>query len=303
MTVLLLQNLLPLYILIGLGYVCGRWLEVNLHSLATVAIYILSPVVVFGAIMKIELNPAYLLLPVIIYCVAATVAIIAYRTARWRLHSNLANLIGMASGTGNTGYYGLPIVLGLLGPQAAGIYILMNLAIIMNELTVCYYIGARGHHTIGDSVRKLIRLPALHAAWLALLCNALHLHMPVIFDTYWNHFMGAWVIIGMMLIGVGLGKLEHLRPNFTLLGWLFGFRFALWPLLMLGVVTADRLWFGLYDANIHTMLVLIGLVPLAANTVAFAGTLKLPASEAAMAVLLSTIFALFYLPLMLGLLT
>ena len=303
MTTLLLENLLPLYILIGLGYIAGRWLDVNLHSLATVAIYILSPVVVFGAILKIDLAPSYLLLPVIIYTIAAGIAFAAYKISHRQLKTNIANLIGMASGTGNTGYYGLPIVLALFGPDAAGVYLLMNLAIILNELTVCYYIGARGHHTMQDSLKKVVRLPALHAAWLALLCNILNVHMPEVFDTYWHHFTGAWVVIGMMLIGVGLAKIDTLRPNKALLGWLFGFRFIAWPLLSAGFVALDRAVFKLYGQDIHTMIILMGLVPLAANTVAFAGTLKLPAGEAAMAVLLSTLFALFYLPLMLTILT
>ncbi len=300
MTALLLENLVPLYILIGLGYVAGRWMEVNLHSLATVAIFILSPVVVFGAILKIELDPVYLLLPVIIFAVSAFIAFTSYKASAAHLKNHLANLIGMTSGTGNTGYFGLPIVIALLGPEAAGIYLLMNLAIVLNEVTVCYYIGARGNHPVHESVKKLIRLPALHAAWVALLFNALNVEMPDVFTTYWNYFTGAWVIIGMMLIGVGLAKVETLRPNFALIGWLFGFRFLVWPALMTGIVAADRLWFHLYDKDVHLMLTLIGIVPLAANTVAFAGHLKLPAGEAAMAVLASTLFALFFIPLMLG---
>lgn len=302
MIMLLLENLIPLYILIGLGYIAGRWLDVNLHSLATVAIFILSPVVVFGAIMKIELDPAYLLLPVIIFAVCAFITVAAWKTSYWHLKSNMANLIGMTSGTGNTGYYGLPIVLALLGPEAAGVYMLMNLAIILSELTTGYYIGARGHHSIQESLKKVVRLPALYAAILALLCNALKLETPDVFDTYWNHFTGAWIIVGMMLIGVGLAKIETLKPNWPMLGWLFGYRFIVWPLLMLGIVLADRHILELYDQDIHTMLILMGLVPLAANTVAFAGYLRLPASEAAMAVLLSTLFALFYIPLMLTIL-
>lgn len=300
MLTLLFANLIPLYILIGLGYVAGRWMEVNLHSLATVAIFILSPVVVFGAVLQIDLDPAYLVLPLIIFGIAALITVLAWRTSAWHLKTNMANLIGMASGTGNTGYFGLPVVLALLGPEAAGIYMLMNLAIVLNEVTVCYYIGARGHHGFQDSLRKVVRLPALHAAWLALLVNYFNIAMPPVFDTYWQYFTGAWVIIGMMLIGVGLAKIETLRPNLAMLGWLFGYRFLVWPLLMTGFVIADRMVFGFYGQDIHTMLLLIGLVPLAANTVAFAGYLRLPASEAAMAVLLSTLFALFYIPFMLS---
>jgi hypothetical protein len=297
---LLIENLIPLYILIGLGYISGRWMDVNLHSLATIAIYILSPVVVFGAVIKIDLDPSFLFLPVLVFTIAAIITLMAHRLSAAYFKSNMANLVGMASGTGNTGYFGLPIILALLGPEAAGIYLLMNIGILMNELTFGYYVGARGHHTPKDSLRKAICLPALHAAWIGLLFNALDVSMPQVFDTYWNYFTGSWVVIGMMLIGIGLGKIEHLRPNLALISWLFGFRFIIWPLAMLSCVYLDRLYLKIYGEDIHQMLMIIGVVPLAANVVAYAGHLKLSASEAAMAVLLSTIFALVYIPFMLS---
>ncbi len=302
MIAILVTSLLPLYILIALGYIAGRYMDVNLHSLATVAIYIISPVVVCGALMKLDLNPAYFLLPVIIYGVCVTITFIAYKSAGAVLKDRRANLIGLTSGVGNTGYFGLPLVLALLGPEAAGIYMLMNLAVLMNELTYGYYVGARGHFTIRDSIKKLSRLPALPAAFLGLALNAGGVTAPDIFDTYWNYFVGAWVIIGMMLIGVALTKMETLRPNPVLLCWLFGFKFVVWPLLAFALIVADRTIFGLYDDSVHMMMMLIGLAPLAANTVAYAGNLKLPAGEAAMAVLLSTFFALLYIPLIMSLL-
>ena len=275
-------------------------MDVNLHSLATVAIYILSPVVVFGAVLKIDLNPSYLLLPVIVYIIAALITYFAYITSKIQLKDSRANLVGMTSGTGNTGYFGLPLILAILGPEAAGIYILMNIGILINELTFGYYIGARGHHTAKESIAKALKLPALHAAWIALIVNYFDTPTPEVFDTYWNYFTGSWVVIGMMLIGIGLGKIEVLKPNLSLLSWLFGYRFIIWPLLMFICVYIDRQYLELYDENVHLMIMLLGLVPLAANTVAYASNLKLSASEAALAVLLSTIFALFYIPFMLS---
>ena len=63
MTVLLLGQLVPLLILIGLGYVAGRWLQVQAHALAMIAIYFLAPVVNFGGVAQLKFQSAYLLLP------------------------------------------------------------------------------------------------------------------------------------------------------------------------------------------------------------------------------------------------
>ena len=63
---LLVINIIPLYILIILGFIAGRYLDVNLHSIAIIAIYILAPVVNFGAMAKMEFTQEYILLPFII---------------------------------------------------------------------------------------------------------------------------------------------------------------------------------------------------------------------------------------------
>ena len=101
----------------------------------------------------------------------------------------------------------------------------------------------------------------------------------------------------MMLIGLGLSKMENLfRPDWSFLRWMFSIRFVVWPLAMAAVVAADVSLFHLYGHDIHFMMLLIGMVPMAANTVAFAETLGLSAENAASAVLLSTLFALFFIP-------
>ena len=53
MAFLLVTQIIPLLILIALWYFAGRKLDVNLHSLAMISIYIIAPFVNFGAMSKI----------------------------------------------------------------------------------------------------------------------------------------------------------------------------------------------------------------------------------------------------------
>ena len=57
----------------------------------------------------------------------------------------------------------------------------------------------------------------------------------------------------------------------------------------------------LYNNDIYGILILASIVPLAANTVTWATELKAHPEKAAIAVVISTIFALFYIPLIVGL--
>ncbi len=299
---LLIPNLIPLYILILFGYIGGKFLDINLPSMATVAIFFISPIVVFGAITKLDLNPANLSLPFVMFLITTIIILASYYLSGFFFKDNLQNLIGLSSGNGNTGYYGLPIVLALFGPEATGIYLLANFGAELCTITTGYYLGARGVSDVKTSLKKVIKLPVVHAVWIALLWNFFNIPLPDLFYTWWDKFTGAWVIIGMMLIGVALSKIEHLRINAKLILWLFSVRFIIWPAAIFILIMADRTILHLFNEEIYTLITIIAIVPLAGNVVAYAAQLNVRPGEAAMTVLLSTLFAMIYIPCVLYLL-
>ncbi len=294
--ILLIANILPLYALIALGFISGRWLDVNLHSMAIVAIYILAPIVNFGALARMEFTPEYMLLPVFAFSASSIIGIVAYNIAKVTWKNNRANLVGMASVVGNTMYFGLPVVLALLGEQWAGVYALLNLGIFLNEVGLGYFFGARGNATMKGALIKVLKLPVIYAIIFGLIYNLSGLELPDAFLRYWNYAIGAWVFIGMMIIGVALGKLEKLEVDWKLLFNLFIPKFVAWPLAGFGLVLADLHYLHWYGNEVHTMLVIITSVPLAGNLVAYSATLKLHPEKAAAAVLISTILGIFTVP-------
>ena len=294
--ILLIANIIPLYALIALGFIAGRWLDVNLHSMAIVAIYILAPIVNFGALAQMEFTPEYILLPVLLFAFSVTIGIVAYISAQKMWKNNRANLVGMSSVVGNTMYFGMPVVLALLGPEWLGVYALMNLGLFLNEVGLGYYFGARGDATVKGAILKVFKLPVIYGIALGLLYNLSGFDLPESFLRYWNYAIGAWVFIGMMIIGVALSKLDRLEIDWKLLLNLFIPKFVAWPLVGFGIVLADLHYMHWFGAEVHTMLVIITAVPLAGNLVAYAATLKLHPEKAAAAVLISTILGIFTVP-------
>jgi predicted permease len=293
---LLVANIIPLYILIALGFIAGKWLDVNLPSMATVAIYILAPIVNFGAMAQMKFTPEYIALPLIIFCGSAFIGTATYQITAILRKNNTANLAGMASVTGNTMYFGLPVVLALLGPEWVGVYALLNLGTFLNEIGLGYFFGARGEATVKGAMMKVLKFPVIHAIWLGLLYNLSGLALPSSFIQYWNYSIGAWVIIGMMIIGVALAKQSRLDIDLKLLVNLFVPKFLIWPLFVFGVILADMHVFKAFGNEIYQMLAIIGAVPLAGNLVAYAANFNLHPERAAAAVLISTILALFTVP-------
>ena len=293
---LLIVNIVPLYILIALGFISGKWLEVNLPSMATIAIYILAPMVNFGALAQMDFTPEYMALPFVIFCISTLVGLISYNLAHKIWKNNMANLIGMGSVTGNTMYFGLPVALALLEPEWIGIYALMNLGLFINEVGLGYFFGARGQATLKGALLKVIKLPVIHAIWIGLLYNFSGLELSDTFLRYWNYAIGAWVLIGMMIIGVALSKQSKLDVDVKLLTSMFIPKFILWPLLGFAVILADITYFQAFSREVYLMLAIMCAVPLAGNLVAYAATLKLHPEKAAAAVLISTILACISVP-------
>jgi predicted permease len=100
-----------------------------------------------------------------------------------------------------------------------------------------------------------------------------------------------------MLIGLGIGVRKKLKFDFKFIGVTFFAKFITWPLLILLIILLDKSFLHLYNPQIYEVMLLISIVPLAANAVAFSTLLQLHPEKASLAVLLSTVFALFYIPL------
>ncbi|MCB9982501.1 MAG: hypothetical protein H6861_02335 [Rhodospirillales bacterium] len=96
-----------------------------------------------------------------------------------------------AAGQGNTGYFGLPIVLLLFDPEWVGVYIFALVGGLVYEATVMYYIANRGRFNMRDSLIKLFRFPSIYAVIAGLGVNMAGAELPALFNNYWEHFKGA----------------------------------------------------------------------------------------------------------------
>lgn len=293
----LMLGLLPLYALIALGYGAARWYEVERESLASLAIYIIAPIVMFGYMAQIKLEPSYMLLPLLYYIFLTIVTFTLFSVGRKIYGDKRANLAALLTASHNSGYFGLPVIIMLFDQQWVGVYMLMALGGIFYESTIAYYLAARGSFSVKESLHKLVRYPSLYALPLGLLANfAFQRDMPDLFVTYWTYFKGAYVVVGMMIIGAALAKLRHFEFSLRFNALVYAGKLLLWPALMGGFVMLDNAFFGLFEENVHAMMLVLAILPPAANVTAFAMRFNIDPEKAATTVLVGTLLALFYIP-------
>ncbi len=297
----LIVNLIPLYFLIGAGFFLGRFARLDTHTLANMILYLCLPVVMFGFVAGLDLQPAYALLPVLTFVIPAVTGFAMLKIGRAVYGDARANLLSMCSAMGNSGYFGLPLVLLLFEQKWVGVYMFMLLGFVLYEGTIGYYIAARGKFSARDSILKVLKFPSVYAVSAGLLVNFLDLPLPDLFTTYWTYFKGAYVIIGMMIVGAALAKMDRLAFSGRFLALAFAGKFMVWPLLALAFIAADRAFLHMFEEQVRMLILVVSLVPPAANIAAFAEQFDMKPEKAATTILIGTVAALFYIPAVLTL--
>ncbi|SFR57007.1 hypothetical protein SAMN05216203_1444 [Marinobacter daqiaonensis] len=293
-----LYKLLPLYITVILGWIAGRYLEASGRHIAGIMLYIVTPSVVFAGVMAAPLTPEVILLPFLTFALCSLIGVAHLWLARRLLHDGSASIIPLAVGTGNTGYFGIPVALLLFGEEGLALYIVCMLGTTLFENSVGFYLAARGRYSIRDALVRVARLPSVYAFLLAVLLNLSGLHIPEVLTPLFDNLRGAYSILGMMIIGMGILSFRGLAGNVRFTALAFAGKFLVWPLVALGLWWLDATVLGIYDAAVHKAIFLISITPIAANTVVIATLLDTAPRQAAGTALLSTLFALVYIPFM-----
>jgi len=293
-------KLLPLYITVALGWIAGRYLQVSGKHIAGMMLYIVTPSVVFAGVMAAPLSTEVILLPFLVFGFCTLMALLHMVPARKLLTDGSASVIPLSVGTGNTGYFGIPVALLLFGEQGLALYIVCMLGTTLFENSVGFYLAARGKYSIRDALARVARLPSVYAFILAVLLNLSGLSIPDPFVPLFDNLRGAYSILGMMIIGMSILSFRGLAGNPVFTGLAFFGKFVSWPLLALAFWWLDANLLGIYSEAVHQAIFLISITPIAANTVVIATLLDASPRQAAGTTLLSTLFALSFIPVMIA---
>lgn len=297
----LFLKLIPLYLTVVLGWFSGRYLDASARHIAGIMLYILTPSIVFSGVMAAPLSPEVILLPFLVFAMASVLGILHLKLARKLIGDASANIMPLCVGSGNTGYFGVPVALLLFGEQGLGLYILCMLGVTLYENSLGYFLAARGSYGFGDALRRVAKLPSVYGFAAAVVLNLAGIGIPDVFVPLFDNLRGAYSVLGMMIIGMGISSLRGLAGDLRFTALAFWGKFVAWPLLACVFWWLDTGYLGIYDTAVHQAVFLISITPIAANTVVIATLLDCSPRQVAGTVLLSTLFALVFIPVMISL--
>lgn len=303
----LLLKILPLYLITLIGYISGKFLEIDRKSIALVIMYTIAPVVFFTGIVhdNIPLTNLSISAFVFLTCVILASTFLGLGSLIWK--DSTKNILALCSSSGNMGYFGIPVGLAIFGTKALGTLIMAMLGVIIFQNTVAYFIAANGKYSFIKSLQRTLLVPNIYAVALAFYLKSfidfqnLKGFYAQVFDLA-KDFTGTYSILGMLIVGFGLSGIKNITINnktslFLLLSLVA--KFIAFPLLTYFFILIDISNFHLFNNRIYDILLMLSLAPIPANAVVIASTLKLNTDMISIAVLVSNIFALFLIPLIL----
>ncbi|MFB6091148.1 MAG: AEC family transporter [Halobellus sp.] len=263
--------ILPIVTVGGVGYLIGRFRDVETDGINTLLIYVLVPALIFHSLATTALAEATLVrITVAILLFHAVVIVVAEMAGRLFGASEAAlAAIVLVTAFPNTGNYGVPVsnfAFGATGRATAVVYLSVQAVLIW---TVGVYIASRGSAERPlDGVRRVFSVPLVYAVAVALLARALGVVPPVDSTAMSTvRLVGdAAIPVMLLLLGIQLARTD-VGTTLSAVGGVVALKMLVAPVVGIGVALAV----GFSDPAVARTFVLESAMPSAVTTVILAG--------------------------------
>jgi predicted permease len=287
--------LIPIFGIFALGFIGQKKIGFDTKTISTMALYLMSPVLVFRTFYTTKFELTYLYMTLYTFALCFSLIIVVYLIAFIRKYS-MKETCGMilASSFMNNGNYGTPVVLLLFG--AAGLDYAIVLMVIQQLVmcTVGVYYAAKGSPE-GDGIRSAIRavqrMPMVYGAIFGSILQVMNISLgnsilqavDMVADAAIPTVM---IVLGMQLAKISVKKLEREKVSLSLI-------------TKLAISPAIAYFFTLFlpvDEMVKQIMIIMAAMPTAANTTMYALQFNTEPEFVSSATLISTSLSLATLP-------
>ncbi|QNF34683.1 AEC family transporter [Adhaeribacter swui] len=293
----LLTSVVPLYLFIGVGYFASKWWNLKSKFLSKLMLYALIPLLIIDNILQADI--AQLLIVVtIVFALALAMSVPAWFTHQKLVKDFNPYLLYCGFSYFNVGWFGIPVVLALFGEKQMPLIISAYMGNVLYGDTIGYYLMSRSKDLpVKESVKNVIKIPAIYACAVAIVANLLGFKSPEFISPIMK--VVSWIVsaLGMVIIGIGLTKVNFKEIAYKMFGKLLGVRYVAAAVIMGLLVLAEMLLVGQLKSDEQKLLLLIPAFPIAANLVVFSSYLDTENENASLLVSLSSLISLVIVPI------
>lgn len=263
---LFLNVILPIMAVFASGFILQRIRVMDVKSLSSVSLYILSPALVFVTLYESEFDRGYLIILVymfILFYVMVLLNKILAKLFKWSPNTESASIL--ATGFMNSGNYGLPVVLFSVGNAALPYAVfIMVVQALQNNFFGVYY-ASRSKSGVRRALENVLKMPTTYAAILAFVFQFFSVPVPESIHSTLSMVGDAAIPVMMIMLGMQLGSMTGLKLNWQVVISAVTLKMIVAPLIAFGFVLLVDV-----DPLIAMVLIIISAMPTAATTTMYA---------------------------------
>lgn len=205
--ILFSNNILPIFLAAGCGYLISRFLKVPPKPISQVTFYIFSPCLIFSLLTKSQLGGDDIARMVAFTVILMTgLGLIAWLVGRTlRFDRLLLVAVVLTTMFANSGNYGLSLTLFAFGEDALAHASLFFVTQAILVQTVGVVIVSLGSLSLKQAIISVFKVPGLYAVTLALIFNYMNWQLPLFADRTISLLGDAAIPVLMVLMGIQLG--------------------------------------------------------------------------------------------------
>jgi predicted permease len=210
---LFINNLFPILLIAGIGYLCGKYLGVEPRSLSRVIFYVFSPCLIFNLLTTSQLSGNDMLRMVgftgaVVICVAAVTFILGKML---KLNRKMLAAVVLATMSMNAGNFGLSLNLFAYGEEGLAQASIFFVTTALFTYSIGVMVASLGTASLKQSLLKMLKVPAIYAVGLALLFWAMDWRLPLPLERTTSTLGDAAIPAMLILLGLQLQANQRTR--------------------------------------------------------------------------------------------
>ncbi|WP_166240237.1 AEC family transporter [Paenibacillus turpanensis] len=289
--VIVVQVIIPVFILIAAGAYIHRIFQVDLNTLSKLNLYLLLPCVTFTNIYESSMNGGTII-QILAFLLVQNMLLMAVSwgiAKAGKYDQSMTATFKNSVVLNNSGNFGLPVsqLVFQSNPLGASIQVIVSIFqyLLTNTYGLLNVISAKSTGT--KVLLEFLKLPTLYALVLGLLLNITSVPIPVFLWNTIENMSNAFLAVALLTLGAQSAYIQIKRVSLPLIWSLVG-RLILSPCIASGVI----LLLGL-DGIVAQALFIASSYPSSRNSAQLALEYNQHPEYAAQAVLLSTLLSSF----------
>lgn len=205
---LFINNLLPILLIAGIGYLCGKYLKIEARSISRIIFYVFSPCLIFDLITTSELSGNDMIRMVgFTTALVLSCGLISFILGKMlKLNRTMLAAVIITTMTTNSGNFGLSLNLFAFGEPGLAQASIFFVTSAMITYSVGVAIASMGSVSFLKSLKKLLKIPTIYAVILATIFVTMSWELPKAFARTTSTLSVAAIPAMLILLGLQLQK-------------------------------------------------------------------------------------------------